>query len=495
MKQNYLHREFQLEKNIKINNLYDISLFHGDNYDLEIVNSDKEINSNVIVDLDLSNSDVSEQFLGDSDNRTIINNIFSQKCVDDCSEPIKLDNAYKTFSDVGLVDNIEDEIFIDYNIVDNEKFNPLYFDCRYKMNSINSSEEISVYNYNINGLIDNEIGYIEKLEGGFYQGFYALEGYDYEVLPKRFNRGFTVEMFLKPDLDPDITNTINNLHVDNLNTFFYMGTRAENKFNEEYDSKLDIFSNAFSVKFKGDLTNPYLCVRYLKYEGDCVKDENCEDESISYEEEFNYYEKCGNKGIYDVCDGIDEEKWVKIDIVFYRETYLEDCDLYNYGGVNDIINEEYTDAIDFIENKDSGITKTIELNKKWVREKDKRNGKLIIYVNGNQYMIIDDFEEIIPRELNVDKDEQIGVPFNISFGGGTTSLLNNWDIINWEKNYNLTYQYNPNMLLEKYFCGSFMGEISRMVIHDEPMNYAQLKHNFRINKNKYGLLDYNCPKC
>ena len=37
-------------------------------------------------------------------------------------------------------------------------------------------------------------------------------------------------------------------------------------------------------------------------------------------------------------------------------------------------------------------------------------------------MAIEDFEEIIPRELNTQKEKQLGVPFNISFGGGTQGL-------------------------------------------------------------------------
>ena len=37
-------------------------------------------------------------------------------------------------------------------------------------------------------------------------------------------------------------------------------------------------------------------------------------------------------------------------------------------------------------------------------------------------MEIPDFEEIIPHELNTEKEKQLGVPFNISIGGGTQGL-------------------------------------------------------------------------
>ena len=37
-------------------------------------------------------------------------------------------------------------------------------------------------------------------------------------------------------------------------------------------------------------------------------------------------------------------------------------------------------------------------------------------------MVIENFEEIIPRELNCEKEKQLGVPFNISWGGGSQGL-------------------------------------------------------------------------
>jgi len=66
--------------------------------------------------------------------------------------------------------------------------------------------------------------------GGFYQGFYKLDGYDYQVLPTRVNNSWSAEFWLKPK-DVTITGTtLNDLYPNNKGFFFYMGTRAENKF-------------------------------------------------------------------------------------------------------------------------------------------------------------------------------------------------------------------------------------------------------------------------
>lgn len=66
--------------------------------------------------------------------------------------------------------------------------------------------------------------------GGFYQGFYKLDGYDYQVLPSRVNHSWSSEFWLKPKDVNTTGTTLNDLYPENKGFFFYMGTRAENKF-------------------------------------------------------------------------------------------------------------------------------------------------------------------------------------------------------------------------------------------------------------------------
>lgn len=69
--------------------------------------------------------------------------------------------------------------------------------------------------------------------GGFYQGYYKLDGYDYEVLPSRYESGWTIETLLnKSDSVADSFTgyTLNDKYVNNRGFFYYIGTRAENKF-------------------------------------------------------------------------------------------------------------------------------------------------------------------------------------------------------------------------------------------------------------------------
>jgi hypothetical protein len=130
-------------------------------------------------------------------------------------------------------------------------------------------------------------------------------------------------------------------------------------------------------------------------------------------------------------------------------------------------------------------------------------------------MVCEDFEEIIPRPLNTFKERQVGVPFNISVGGGTQGLKDNLTLSGTcpAELSGMTYQQDPeclttedldntiysglttNIFLEEVFGGSFIGEISAFRMYVEPLDASEVKHNFRILKNKYNLLDPDCPDC
>ena len=104
-----------------------------------------------------------------------------------------------------------------------------------------------------------------------------------------------------------------------------------------------------------------------------------------------------------------------------------------------------------------------------------------------------------------EKEKQIGVAYNISIGGGTQGLHDNLTFSGGcpTELSGLTYQQDPeclttndldntkysglttNIKLEEYFGGSFIGDISTFRMYSEPLNAAQIKHNFKILKTKY----------
>ena len=87
--------------------------------------------------------------------------------------------------------------------------------------------------------ITQTVGDYMQFCGGFYQGYYKIDGSTYEVLPTRVNNAWVSEFWLNPQdiCEPVTGTTLNDVYPENKGFFFYMGTRAENKFwNQFYGS-------------------------------------------------------------------------------------------------------------------------------------------------------------------------------------------------------------------------------------------------------------------
>ena len=205
--------------------------------------------------------------------------------------------------------------------------------------------------------------------------------------------------------------------------------------------------------------------------------------------------------------------------VFERYRYLEDCDLLNVGGLGDIRKKTYTASTYGVTTnliQPGGLNdievSNIKWTRKWLNQVNDRRGVLRLYVNGYLFMVIEDFEEIIPHELNTEKEKQIGVPYTISWGGGTQGLRENLipsSCDTFEGPYIQDPECMPNETLsgtslnllqtniemEPSFGGTFMGGISKMRFYTEPLNSPQVQHNFRIERDSYNLFDFWCPNC
>jgi hypothetical protein len=525
--------------------------------------------------------------------------------------------AYTGICDVGLVgtDNglftgLTGQTLYYIKGIDNTyKFNPHYRDSRFKMHPVRSlvnppnvrfSGRPKETVYNIVSKSASTVGYYQELYGGFYQGFYKLNGYDYEVFPERVNKGWSAEMVLKPRITDEYfisgatQQYLNDIYPSNAGTFFYFGTRAENKFyhkasgspvsdsgytrntNEltcietcgcsnsavtnsdcikvypssgfttihntgcncgcarteniplpETDPKFDVLSNAISLRFDGCPLNPSIGIKYIKITGDCVTTGVCETTGVTFQTGYTITEVLTDP-IYDICnlecDDTDEERWVMISAVFERYKTIEECDLLNLGGLNDlrvVTTQSSIDgkSINLISPPEthSGSTPErkihiVRFDRKWFDELNYRLGTLKLYVNGYLFLVIEDFEEIIPRELNTEKEKQVGVPFNLSFGGGTQGLHDHLIFSGCSNPYG-PYTQDPelfpnnilsattlsgistNILLEQNFGGTFMGGISQFRMYVEPLSSPQVQHNFRVLKNKFNLFDFWCPNC
>ena len=591
--------------------------------------------------------------------------------------------------DNGLVDQMTGETitFTKGLYSDYLKFNRMYYDRRLKLHQVTGhtmspNVRFSGFNktvlYEVVSKSSPFEGRYHELYGGFYQGFYKLFGFDYEVFPERMNKGWSVEMVLKPRLFNEHTplpneTTLNEIYPNNKNTFFYFGTRAENKFyhhasgsplcfsgynrvtsgltelqtcaccnrtitdsrcifvypprsvNNIHDPHVnygcgsckgdpqkkitcgcdcnldpcetcgwecqthvcstvieptptpsptptpipdcelphvcspscdvctptttcyncntgftsientcetnpiyDSMSNALSFRLCGDPKNPGIGVRMLKFTGDCVTTGSCETSGITYTTGHTIVDYC-TPPIYPTCllenpAWLDEEHWFQVDAVWERYTWLDTCDLWYRGGLGDITEKLYLESLannasslitvpyTQIDCKPSEQIELVRLNEKWLIDKLYRNGRLKIYVNGKLFHTIENFEEIIPRGLDTDKEKQVGVPFNISWGGGTQGLRENLTFSSITQPYG-PYIQDPenfpindlsgttfsglktNILIEQNFAGTFDGAISQFRMYVTPLSAPEVKHNFNLLKNIFRMFNPDCPDC
>ena len=484
-----------------------------------------------------------------------------------------------------------------------DRFSRYKYDRRMKMHPItgfttseNRLWNDDSYTYDLSYVnAGGDIGYVAQLNGGFYQGFYKIAGYDYQVFPERVSLGWTAEFMLKYRWTGDTSVGLNNRYPDNKGTFFYMGARAENKFYHyadgspaqdtgytrvtsgltcmhtcgcsssantastclsvyqisggsstncscgcncqcsvtakypEKDPLYDEVSNALSLRLSGDTGNPRLCVKVFRITGGCETSGTCLT-GLTYTTGTSVTEWCSTRGIFDFCSGTtypNVEHWVQIDAVFQRNEWLDTCDLYDKGGLGLIVSTVFTatsanNSVSLIEPPltheqpyDPATTEVVKFNDMWTEEIYYRLGTLKFYVNGRLFMVAENFEEIIPRLLNTERENQIGVGYNISLGGGTQGLHDNLTFSGGcpPELSGITYQQDPECLttydldntiysglttqiqLETLFGGSMIGEISAFRMYTEPLNAAQIKHNFKILENKYDLLNPDCLDC
>jgi hypothetical protein len=293
----------------------------------------------------------------------------------------------------------------------------------------------------------------------------------------------------------------------------------------EKNPLLDTLSNALAFKLCGDPKNPGIGVRFLRFTGGCETTGTCTT-GITYTTGYTITEIC-TPPIYPDCEKInpiwlEDEHWFQLNIVWERYNYLDECDLWWRGGLGDITKKLYLEGLannsvslirpPYTRGEEALQIETINLNEKWLIDGKHRLGRLKIYINGKIFYTIENFEEIIPRALNTDKEKQVGVPFNVSWGGGTQGLRENLTFsaltslggpyiqdpecfpINDLSGTTLS-GLNTNILIEQNFAGTFEGAISQFRMYVSPLSAPEVKHNFLLLKNSFNMFNPDCPDC
>lgn len=102
-------------------------------------------------------------------------------------------------------------------------------DTRLRLDSVTGNSDTYIYPIDI---LSGSVGAYAQFCGGFYQGYYKLDGYDYQIWPNRVNKGWVAEFWINKtnNCSGHTGTTLNDTYPDNKGFFFYIGTRAENKY-------------------------------------------------------------------------------------------------------------------------------------------------------------------------------------------------------------------------------------------------------------------------
>ena len=249
-------------KNYKFNKL-DVRLSNSDYWDFYLANDDSSVNPSIITTGDCLVS------IFDFNNPSTYVNGSATTIVSSVWWTGGTNTGY-TFSTIGLTGIDNGLVTFEKDPLDTSNLallsaltgNTLIIpsgDTRLYMNRITGTTGDFTYPIDI---LEDAAGMYAQLCGGFYQGYYKLDGSTYEVLPKRVHKAWAAEFWLNKneDLCSGYTNTIlNDAYPENKGFFFYMGTRAENKFWNRFDGADTGCTSACTIDIGCTDTLSYWC--------------------------------------------------------------------------------------------------------------------------------------------------------------------------------------------------------------------------------------------
>lgn len=347
---------------------------------------------------------------------------------------INLNDYGLTQYDIGKVTSLTDDKL--YSITD--KF--LKLTQVKKNNNIGITDTVG---YEIDVINDEDIGYYFKSNGGYLNNPFKYHKYNIEYLPRQYKNGFTFETTLLVNED-----TFKNTD-DNSNIFLYLGIRAEDKFAQNYIGNFDYINNEgvqLNTSYDVDLTELNNNVLAFKFNSK------------------------GNIGYRRIIDG---------NII--QEDYSTEISAYE--GWNHIVITYRPDIYDINYNNTSDIDDECDIFP--------RNGTLSIFVNGILFYKNILFVEPSFRGLDKERSTQIGLPYNISWGGGSFGLKHSYNFN--QIDFNKPYDENPlnyNLLIEQNFDGYFKGGFQKLRIYDKTLNLSEILNNYRFESDYYKI-QYN----
>ena len=246
----------------------------------------------------------------------------------------------------------------------------------------------------ISGITTGSSGNYFMLDGGYLQGFFNLEGFNHKLFPTRYGKGITIETLLY-------------LNPDSYGIFYMMGARAEDKYNPYFSGETTTGKTITGVNTSFD--------NYL----DALQPKEVLNKAFTSPEKNMRYTT------HTEIPSIDNIKNNAIAFELTQDRRLA----YKYIDGNGLVQTNTSDTVLY----QTGFTliSTVFTPEDTLEEDElecaeRRTGKLTFYVNGRAVWINRDFPEFYFKSFNNDKEKQLGVPYSISWGGGSFGLAESW---------------------------------------------------------------------
>jgi hypothetical protein len=379
------------------------------------------------------------------------------------------------------------------------------------------------------------------LNGGFYQGYFKLDfekpnpklvtgststvgcdiqtltselvesdpdGMIYDLMPTEFDKGWSMETWIKWDNSycqfgcfsgvtsggtsgttgtsaTTICTTGHTLNMDytgNTGFFFYIGTRAENKFRNVFSGESGFYTCDGIIPLQPDIdvnisnggqswfsvSSPFTSSCWCPCSGNTnttsgstgtTTTQYCDELSenalgfrITPDGRIGYRKMTVSMGCYNNKQRITGTTMIE----GYSETPMV--------GTGDTW---YHIVVTYTEN---GITNGLP------------SGTLKFWVNGRCVYRVENFIGLQLRALNEWSSKQLGVPFNISWGGGTQGLLES-------QTFGGPDPADRGLALETYFAGTFDGELSQLRFYEKPLNILEIRNNLYVDCDRYCVIE------
>jgi hypothetical protein len=394
----------------------------------------------------------------------------------------------------------------------------LYPVTGYTINSVTGVTTNGKYNYDWhfrNGDVTTDgcqVGKNVCLDGGFYQGYFKLDFLEpnpvevtvtggtpscvndiktelqptdpnatvYDLMPTTFDTGWSMETWVNPS--NTVCNTYNEptLNKDftgNTGFFFYIGTRAENKFQNVFSGESGLYTCDGSLPLQPDIKvnvingfeNWFLKSNYNFTNRGCGCFTGCTTVTTGTTTATTYCDQLSENalGFRITPDGR---------IGYRKMTVSTGC--YNFKDrITGTTMEEGYSETPVILSGDNWVHIVVTYTQNSVKH-GLPAGTLKFWVNGRVIYRVEDFIGLQLRALDEWSNKQLGVPFNMSWGGGSQGLLES-------QTFGGPDPEDQNLDIAKYFAGTFDGRLSQLRFYEKPLNLLEIRNNLYVDCPRY----------